>query len=320
MKVLIGPNPYHLAHVIDQLEPAYPDIVFDSCDRNQDVSQSISDATVYLGWLTRSHSTAAKSIKWIQSPSTGVDRFLAIPELRNGKVILTSARGTHGPVLAEHTFAVILSFTRGVHLFADYQKKRRWMNTQLRSTLTELRGTTLGIVGFGTVGRAIADRAQGFDIRIIAVDVQDTPCPENVAWVGGLGRLDGLLAESDVVVVTVPFTDETFHMIDETRIGKMRTHAVLIGISRGGIIDENALAEALIQKRIRAAALDVFEHEPLPEDSPLWDIENLLITPHIGGGSQYETNGILDIFKMNLERFIQSDFPLHNQIDKYRGY
>ena len=320
MKVLIGPNPYNLEKVIKELEAVYTEVVYEFCGQSQSLSDTISDATVYFGWLSRDQFNAAQNLRWVQSPSTGVDRFLAIPELKNSDVLLTSARGTHGPVLAEHTFALIFSFTRGIHLSADYQKNRRWISGPLRSTLTELRGTTLGIVGFGSIGHAIADRARCFGINIIGVDVQDTPCPDHVKWVGDLSRLDELMSESDVVVVTVPHTAETYHMINENRIAKMRSHALLVGISHGGIIDEEALAHALNSKKIRAAALDVTEKEPLPEDSPLWDIENLLITPHVGGGSQYEADTILEIFKENLGRFVREDFPLRNQIDKDRGF
>ena len=320
MKVLVGPNSFHLEKVIDELRPVYPDITFSHCNASQNLSDEIRDAGVYLGWLGRGEFNAANQLEWVQSPSTGVDKFLTIPELRDGSVILTSARGTHGPVLAEHTMAMILSFTRGIHLFAAHQKDRVWQAGLVRPTLSEIRGTVLGIVGFGTIGRAIAERATAFGMRIRAVDVQQTECPDCADWVGGLDRIDELLSESDIVVVTVPYTKENYHMIDNARISNMQPHAILVGISRGGIIDEVALEHALREKKIKAAALDVFEVEPLPEESTLWELDNLLITPHVGGGSQYEAAGILDIFRENLQKFVAKDFPLRNQIDKIRGF
>lgn len=320
MNVLIGPNSYQLERVVEELASSYPEISFTHCSQSQDLSQNLAKTEVYLGWLGRDQFLAAENIKWIQSPSTGVDRFLAIPELRKGDVLLTSARGTHGPVLAEHTFALIFSITRGMHHFAFDQRERQWTTRSRRSTLSELRGTTLGLVGFGSIGRAIALRAQSFGIKLVAVDVQDAQCPEHISWVGDLGRLNELMAVSDVVVITVPYTAETYHMINKARIEKMQSHAILVGISRGGIIDENDLVHALKAGTIRAAALDVCEKEPLPEESPLWDVNNLILTPHVGGGSQYEAEGILQIFKENIGRYTKGEFPLLNQVDKTRGF
>jgi phosphoglycerate dehydrogenase-like enzyme len=141
---------------------------------------------------------------------------------------------------------------------------------------------------------------------------------EDLLW--GFGRLGDLLRESDYVVVTVPRTPQTLGMIGAEQLALMKPSAILVGISRGGIIDQRALAQALREKRLAAAALDVFETEPLPADSELWDMENLLITPHVAGGTQFETQYILDIFRENLERFMRGDLPLRNQIDKQRGF
>jgi phosphoglycerate dehydrogenase-like enzyme len=135
-----------------------------------------------------------------------------------------------------------------------------------------------------------------------------------------MDRLDDLLAQSDFVVVAVPYTDDTHNMIGAKQIAKMKTTAMLVGISRGGIIDQAALVEALHNKTIAAGALDVFDTEPLPADSELWDLDNLLITSHIAGGTQYEAKYIVDIFVENLERFLQNRLPLRNQVDKKRGF
>jgi phosphoglycerate dehydrogenase-like enzyme len=320
VKVVIGPNPFGLENGIDALAARYPHVVFRACDTNDELTDALADATVYLGWLTADQFASARNLRWIQSPSTGIDKYLAIPGLKDSDVIITSARGTHGIALAEHAFALILSFTRGIRDAILAQTQHRWETGKIRPTLTELRGTTIGIIGFGTIGRALAERARAFEMRVVAVDVQRTPCPDYVSWVGDLSRLDDLLSESDFVVVTIPYTESNYHLVNEARIRKMKPRAILIGVSRGGIIDEVALESALADKTIRAAAIDVVEHEPLPDENPLWDIENLLITPHIAGGSQYETESILTIFGMNLDRYIRRELPLHNQIDKSRGY
>jgi phosphoglycerate dehydrogenase-like enzyme len=135
-----------------------------------------------------------------------------------------------------------------------------------------------------------------------------------------MDRLNDLLAQSDIVVVAAPWTAEAQGMIGAEQIGRMKPTAILVGISRGGIIDQVALAQALREKRIAAAALDVFEPEPLPADNELWDIENLLIVSHIAGGTQYEARYLLDIFRENLGKFLRRDFPLRNQVDKEKGY
>ncbi len=256
----------------------------------------------------------------MQSPSSGINYYLEIPELVESDVLLTSARGTHGACLAESAFAMILAFTREIRRFILAQLEHRWTNRELRCEMIELTGTTIGIVGFGTVGRAIAQRAQAFGMRILAADLYPEIKPEYVAELWSLDRLDDLLAASDFVVVTVPSTPATKGMIGAEQIAKMQENAILVGISRGGIIDEDALVDALRANRIRGAALDVFEQEPLPADSELWDLPNLLITPHAAGGTQYEGQYVLDILTENLDRFLNNRLPLRNQIDKQRGF
>ena len=320
MQVLIGPNFMGLEQGIPALQEQFPQLDIRYCpDRNQ-LAEAIADAEVYVGWMNRDLFLAAKKLRWVQSPSSGINYYLEIPELVESDVLLTSARGTHGACLAESTFAMILAFTREIRRFILAQLEHRWTNRELRCEMIELTGTTIGIIGFGTVGRAIAHRAQAFGMRILAVDLYPEVKPEYVAELWGLDRLDDLLAASDFVVVTVPSTPATHGMIGAEQLAKMRENALLVGISRGGIIDEDALVDALRANRIRGAALDVFEQEPLPADSELWDLPNLLITPHAAGGTQYEGQYVLDILTENLDRFLNNRVPLRNQIDKQRGF
>lgn len=320
MKVLIGPNMFGLERCIKELAPIYPDVEFQVCQARDELQEAIADADVYMGWLNRDIYLAAKNLKWVQSPSSGVNYYLAIPEFVDDDVLLTSARGTHGACLAEHTFAMIFAFTRHIREYVEHQKTHTWSARPLRSKMLELTGTTMGIIGFGAVGRAIAKRADAFDMNVMAVDMFPQNPPDHVASLEGLDGLDDLLAQSDYVVVTVPYTKETDGMIGADEIAKMKPSAMLIGISRGGIIDEDALVAALRGGRLAAAALDVFGTEPLPAESALWDIENLLITPHVAGGTQYECDYILDIFNENLGRFVRGELPLRNQVDKQRGF
>jgi phosphoglycerate dehydrogenase-like enzyme len=320
MRILIGPNSYGLEEVIPELAARYPEVDFAFCEDRSNLNDEIADAEVYMGWLGRETFLAAKKLAWIQSPSTGIDGFLRIPELREGDVLLTSARGTHAACLAEHTLAMIFAFTRGLIDFVHLQDEHAWGSRELRNSLVELRGSTLGIVGFGTVGRALAKRAQAFEMRIIAVDVYPGEQPDYVDQLDGAGGLDGLCMASDYVVITVPLAETTRGLFGADQLALMKPSAMVVGISRGGVIDEPALIAALQEGKIAAAALDVFETEPLPEASPLWDMENVFITPHAAGGSQYEAETIREIFVENVERYLNDDLPLRNQIDKQQGF
>ena len=320
MKVLLGPNPMGLEKCLPNLKKEYPQVEFVYCAEQEAIADAITDADIYIGWLNSAVLLAAKNLKWIQSPSSGIDSYLNIPELVESDILLTSARGTHSVCLAESVLAMIFAFTRGIRDAMLRQQQHVWATPEIRGKLVELTGSTMGIIGFGTVGRALAKRAQVFDMRIIVVDLYPADKPDYVSELWGFDHLGDLLCESDYVVVTVPRTPQTLGMIGAEQLTLMKPSAMLVGISRGGIIDQVALAQALREKRLAAAALDVFEPEPLPADSELWDLENLLITPHAAGGTQFENQYILDIFRENLERFMRGDLPLRNQIDKQRGF
>ncbi|MGC9520353.1 MAG: D-2-hydroxyacid dehydrogenase [Anaerolineae bacterium] len=320
MHILIGPNRYNLDQVIPALTAQFPKLTFDVCEDDACVSDRIAEADAYCGWLNRDQFLAAKNLRWIQSPSTGVDAFCRIPELVEGDVILTNARGAHAVPLAEQALAGIFAFTRGTKVFLEHQARHEWASRERREELVELTGSTLGIVGFGTVGQAIAERAQAFGMRILAVDLLQIDKPDYVERLDGADGLDALLQESDYVVITVPYTELTHGMIGAAELARMKPSAILVGVSRGGIIDEAALVDALTSGQLAAAALDVFETEPLSEDSELWDIDNLVITPHAAGGSQFEAPAIRAIFKENVERYLEDDFPLRNTVDKQRGF
>jgi phosphoglycerate dehydrogenase-like enzyme len=319
MKVLIGPNVMGLEKGIPELKKAHPTIEFVHCADRGAVAAAIADADIYMGHLNREVFLAAKKLQWVQSPSSGVNYFLAIPELKDGPVILTGARGTHAASVADSAMAMILAITRGIRDSIQAQPEHKWVGS-VRSKLIELTDLTMGVIGLGSIGRAVAKRAYAFDMRVVAVDLFPNNQPEYVHELWGLDRLNDLLAESDIVVVTVPWTPEVQGMIGAGQIARMKPSAMLVGMSRGGIIDQKALAEALREKRLASAALDVFEPEPLPADSELWDIENLLIAPHIAGGTQYEGKYLLDIFGENLAKFVAGEFPLRNQINKELGF
>jgi phosphoglycerate dehydrogenase-like enzyme len=319
MKVLIGRTP-GLAKALPDLQKEFPEVQFESSMTAPDITVAIANADAYVGMLTRDLFLAAKKLKWIQASSTGVDFYTSIPELVAGDVRLTNARGVHTSCVAESAMAMILAITRGVAGSVKAQQKHRWAFSELRGEMVELTGSTFGLIGLGAIGRAIAKRAHAFDARVVAVDLASLDKPPYVAELWGTEHLDELLRISDYVIVTVPKTPQTVGMIGTKQIALMKTSAMLVAISRGGIIDETALVPALRDKRIAWAALDVVNSEPLTEDSGLWDLDNLLLCPHIAGSTQYADQYLLAIFRENLDRFVHGRFPLLNEVDKQAGY
>ncbi len=319
MHVLFSKCQADIEKEIPLLEKSFPDVAFSYVPERKNIAKAITDADVYMGWLDREIFLQAKKLQWIQSNSTGVNHYTAIPELVTGDVLLTSASGTHGPCVAESAMAMILAHTRGIAESFPHNQNRTWAPRQIRGRLVVLKGSTLGIVGLGSIGRALAQRARGFEMRIIAVDVAGE-CPDTVDELWSLDRLDDLLRQSDYVAIAVPYTQETADLIDEREIGLMKPDAMLVVVSRGGIVNETALAKALRKGHLAAAATDVFKTEPLPPESELWDIENLIMTSHIAGGCQFEGDTLVEIFTENLGKLLRGEWPLRNQVDKRKGY
>ncbi len=224
-------------------------------------------------------------------------------------MLLTSARGTRGACLAEHTFAMILAFTRRIREYVLAQGRHEWANRELRPAMREADRRDHGDYRPGRGGaEAIARRAAAFDMRVVAVDAVPAEAPEGVAWLAGSEGLGRLLDESDYVVVTVPWTPETVGLIGAEELARLKPTAMLVGISRGGIIDEAALLGALREAAGgRRARRDV--QRAAAGRFPLWEEPNLLITPHVAGGTQYETAHILEIFTENLARLLRGEAP-----------
>jgi len=321
MKVLIGANPMGLEATLPPCGESFPGVTFVHEPDRAKLSEAIADADIYVGWIGDEQFGAAKQLKWIQSPSSGTNYYLAISALVESDVLLTSARGTHANCVADSTMAMILAMTRGVKDGVIAQQNRDWGAAKaIRPKLLELTGSTMGIIGIGAIGKAIAKRAKAFGMRVQAVDGFTDEGGPDVDDVWPLERLGPVMAESDYVVVALPWTPETDNMIGVDLIKQMKPTAMMVGISRGGIIDQDALIDALKDGTIGSAVLDVTKPEPLPEDSELWGMDNVLILPHIAGGTQLEGQYIADIFRGNLGKFIANDLPLRNQVDKLRGF
>jgi phosphoglycerate dehydrogenase-like enzyme len=258
------------------------------------------DAAVIFGHFNADLFERAGQLRWVQTLGAGVDGLL-FEDFANSDVVLTSEKGYVGPHLAEHAFALLLALTRGI---ARSIREHRWDNRMsIRSECWELTGRTLGVVGLGGTGREVARRAAAFDMRVLAVDPEPVARPAEVEAVWGMGGFHRLLEEADAVVICAPLAPSTRGMFDREAFRHMKPTAVLVNVTRGAIVDDSALLEALREKRIAGAALDVTPIEPLPPDHPLWTMDNVVITPHVAGASPYRMDRVVDLFCRNLAAF-----------------
>lgn len=287
------------------------------------IETKIDDADVlFTQSLTAEQFLSAKKLRWIHSPAAAVHLFM-YPELINSDVILTNARDVHAPVVAEQVMAMMFAIARRIPESVRFQLKHVWAQGIFWDeglSPTELGGATLGLVGLGSIGGNVASRASAMGMKVIAVrEHAGRPKPEHVDEVLPTSQLDKLLSRSDYVVLSPPVTPATRGMIGRAQLAAMKKDGYLINVGRGPLVDEAALIEALREHRIAGAALDVFDQEPLPPDSPLWDLENLLILPHTGGMTNKMWARHYAVFAENLRRFL-SHQPLLAVVDKKLGY
>ena len=276
----------------------------------------VADAEALLGQFKPSVCAAAPKLRWIQSYSAGMNNFL-FPEIVERDVVVTNMAGVYAPQGGEHAWAMLLALTRGIDVAVEAKREREWRG----GATVELTGGTLGVIGLGGFGMETVKRAQGYDMTIVGLDPVRTELPPGVAEVKPPtpDNLTRLLERSDVVVVACPLTDDTYHLIGERELEAMKKSAYLICTTRGGIIDETALAAGLTAGEIAGAGLDVCQVEPLPAESPLWTAPNLILTPHRAGASQHRPRKIFEFFCANLERYLKGE-ELVNVVDKRRGF
>lgn len=258
----------------------------------------------------------APGLKWIQTTSAGVDRHLT-DEIRSSKVILTNVRGMHAVTIGEFVLGEMIMFAKGFPQFFLQKQSRQWK--QFMPTV--IRGKTVGIVGMGGIGREIARLCRAFGMKVLATyrSARSTSRTKYVDEIFQPGRMTDMFRLCDFVVLALPLTHETKGMIGESELRSMKPAAYLINISRGKIVDEAALVRALEEGRIAGAGLDVFETEPLPVDSKLWGLPNVIFSPHIAGGMDDYMEQATDIFCENLKRYISGKRMLR-LVNKKKGY
>jgi phosphoglycerate dehydrogenase-like enzyme len=286
------------------------------------VDEEIVDAQIVIAWSIRPEQiAAAKKLQWVHSPAAAVHQLM-FPELVNSDIILTNAREVHGPVVAEHVIALIFALAKKIPDSVRLQQRHVWGQQILWDELPRIReiaGATVGIVGLGSIGRAVAQSAKALGMRVIAVREHPEKGSESADAVFGPAQIDELFRQADYVVLAAPVTETTKAIANAERLALMKSGACLINVGRGALVDEPALACALREKRIGGAALDVFPKEPLPADSPLWDVPNLLITPHTAALTEKLWERHYSLFSENLQRYLGGS-PLLAIVDKRRGY
>lgn len=286
---------------------------------------AVRGAEVYMGFgfpepLLAAAREGGDALRWVHSAAAGVGGSL-YPAMRESEVILTNSAGIHAPPMAETVLGMILHFARGLDFAVAAQRERRWGKPAFEGADTPVRevaGTTLGLVGFGGIGREVARRARALGMEVLALRRSGAPA-EGVEVLTGEAGLEELLRRSDHVVLALPETRDTRGLMDAGRLAAMKEGAVLVNVARGGVLDEEALAGALRSGRLRGAALDVFRKEPLPSDSPLWEIPNVLITPHVSATSRGFWRREIDLVVENLRRYLAGE-RLRNEVDKLAGY
>lgn len=307
----------------ERLSKEFPQLEILFRDSYDGIEGELRDAEILFTISLRPEQFAtAKHLRWIHAPTAAVHQFL-FAEMLASDVVLTNSREVHGPVVAEHVMALIFALAKKIPQATRFQQKYVWGQEAIwkeGAHPREIAGATLGLIGIGSIGARVAEMASALGMRVIAVrEHVDRGAPPGVQAVFPPAAIDEVLRQADFVVLAAPLVDTTQRLMNATRLATMRPDAYLINVGRGAQVDELALAIALREHRIAGAALDVFEHEPLPADSPLWNLDNLLISPHTAGLTDKLWHRHYQLFSDNLRRYLSKQ-PLRFVIDKQKGY
>jgi len=332
MKLVIHPPVSE--HRVAAIRQAAAPMTVVNCLNEAQAGVEIRDADALFGYLTPALLRMAPKLRWAQSPTASMEKYL-YPELVQSPVIVTNMRGIFSDVIADHVFGYILCFAKNFHVYMRQQMQSVWR--ALGREVNELPGyggpgevhpsdeaaitlgdCTLAVIGLGGIGAEVARRGRAFGMRVMGVDPVAKEAPAE-ATLHRPDELDDILAQADFVVIAAPHTPETFKLFNRARIQKMKRSAYLINIGRGVIVDLADLTAALQAGEIAGAGLDVFEIEPLPNDHPLWRMENVIITPHTAAASPRVAQRHLQTLLDNLGRFVRGQ-PLQNVVDKTRWF
>ena len=307
---------------VERLQHDFPAHRFLHAQGANDTLALVPQAEIlFASHVPPAHLEAAGKLRWIHTPVAGVGHLLS-PELIARDVVLTNARGMSAGTIAEHVIAVTLAVYRKLPQAFRAQEARTWAQDAIAAppACRMIAGSSVLVVGLGAIGLAVARALSALGARVVGVKRRVTgPPPSGVAAVHEPAELSKLLPSADIVVIAAPETSETRHLIAAAELAAMRRDALIVNVSRGGVIDERALVTALSSGTIGGAALDVFDDEPLPPDHPLWTLPNVLITPHTSGFRPDHWDAAVAMFAENLRRF-EAGQPLLNVVDKDAGY
>jgi phosphoglycerate dehydrogenase-like enzyme len=317
--VLLGYRPGELPpEQLRMIQDIVPDMQLLLTEDRREIESVLDEIEIAMRRFPHDLLAKAKNLRWFQQWGAGADWLLRYPGVAELSFVLTNASGVHPIQITEHIIGLLLAFARQLHRAVRLQGKHQWHRPE-QDALFELAGKTLLIVGVGAIGERTAKVARAFGMRVLGIRNNPALQVPGVEMMYGPAQLLDVLPEADFLVVTAPLTRNTRGMVGEQELRAAKPTAYVFNIGRGGTIQEKALIQALQNGWIAGAGLDVFESEPLPEDSPLWDMENVIVTAHYAGLTpQYEARAI-EIFIDNLRRYREGK-PLKNVVDKKLGY
>lgn len=304
---------YHVAHetpvhtkMLKDMERYYEVVVTNNIDDHLAEAEIIVATNVSADQINQ-----APHLKWIQSQSSGVNQFpLSLIESKN--ILITSAKGLHAGHMSEYTIMAMLYFSRNMHQLIEAQRDHRWEQATPQS---EIEGATVGIIALGEIGKVLAHKCKQLGMNVIA----NSFSMKKIDEVDQMVDLDTLFKESDYVVSILPYTEDTVGMLDKHYFEMMKADAVFINIGRGVTVIEKDLIECLKNNQIKGACLDVFEVEPLPKESPLWDMNNVMLTPHLSGLSTKYQEKMLKLFSVRFNQFTKGEV-VDGTVDFTKGY
>jgi len=286
------------------------------------IGEEIVDADIAITWSLRGDQiAAAKQLRWIHSTAAAVHGLMT-PELQASDIIVTNARAVHGPVVAEHAMSLVFALAKRLPEAAKFQAQRHWAQQEICETAPrprELKDATMVIVGFGSIGTSLAKLARALGMRVVAVREHPEKGSDLADAMYSFADLNRALGEGDFVVLAIPVTEKTRHLMNAEHLGHLKSDAYLVNVGRGALIDEDALQHALRANRFAGAALDVTAKEPLPPGSPLWTMENVFITPHTAGYAEKMWERHYLAYAENLRRYLDGQ-PLLWLVDKNAEY
>ena len=310
------------AEMSDRIGQRWPEIRVVHLPNYDRLPEELPDANIFIGYSLRVDQLVwAKKLRWIHSTAAGVNQLM-YPELRHSGITITNASGVHSIPMVEHVMGVLVAMARRFPDVWRQQQAHRWSQQEIWDQAPrprELRGRVLLLVGFGTVGQEVAKMAKAFGMKIRAVTRSGRSDTNLAEKIYPRTELNAALQEADYIVLAAPDTPETYNLIGAAQFQAMKPNAYLVNVARGSLVDEAAMIEALRGHRIAGAALDVTAQEPLPPESPLWDLENVFITPHLSASTENLWTRQTDLVMDNLERWFAGK-ELRNRVDPNRGY